>query len=341
LEQYLIKHPKVSEEFIAAVKADIKFRYLSKLMFIYKKNASRGQTVKEILLDKKYQNNEVIFDVNNYFDSISVKELNKPELLNNSSFKTFFSSYIRDYLVDPNLENYSSEKFLAEKEFLLANFKGKLQYFGIVRLINDYNNFAQTENVYNLKTLIQEYKKNLTEPSYLKKIEEIESELALVNNLFSKEALNAKLLSLKGDTLLFKDVLKLTNSNIKAIDFWASWCAPCINEVMKGYDIRKKISKENNIEWLYFSIDENKEDWIKRSMELDKYGLTKNQYLILDHKNSGLSNFLNVYQIPRYVILDKNDLIRNGNAPRPSFENQFEKIINEINYSLARNRHTP
>ena len=38
---YIVKHPKVSEEFITAVKADIKFSYLSKLMFIYKKNTGR------------------------------------------------------------------------------------------------------------------------------------------------------------------------------------------------------------------------------------------------------------------------------------------------------------
>ena len=34
---YIVKHPKVS----TAVKADIKFSYLSKLMFIYKKNTGR------------------------------------------------------------------------------------------------------------------------------------------------------------------------------------------------------------------------------------------------------------------------------------------------------------
>jgi len=330
LKQYIKKHPKVSEEFIAAVKANIKFSYLSKLMFIYKKNASRGQTVKEILLEKTYKNNEAIFDVNSYFDNISLEELNKPEFLNNSSFKTFFTSYVRDFLVDPNLENYSNEKFLAEKEFILTNLNGELQQFAIARLINDYNTFSQTENIYNLKELIKEYKLKFSNSSYIEKVEEVESELNYVKIQLSQASLNSKLLNLKGDTLLLKDILKSSKNNIKAIDFWASWCAPCINEIIYGNSNRKEISSKSKLVWIYLSVDKNKDDWIKKSNELDEYGLTQHQYLILDSTDSNITRFFSVNKIPRYVILDKNDLIINVDAPRPSFENQFVKIINEI-----------
>lgn len=99
--------------------------------------------------------------------------MNKPKLLNNSSFKTFFSSYVRDFLVDPNLLNYTNEKFLAEKKFILSNFQGVLQQFAIVKFINDYNIFAQTENIYNLKDLIKEYKPKLTNSSHLEKVRKL------------------------------------------------------------------------------------------------------------------------------------------------------------------------
>lgn len=329
--QYINKHKKVSNDFIVRVKAQIKFDYLTKLMFLKQKNRNKQKTVIEVLIAGTYQNKENIFDINHYFDDITLEELNRPELLNNNSFKTFLSSYIRAVLIDPNLENYSSEKFLAEKEFIISNFNGGLRHFLIARLINDYNIFSTTENVYNLKTLIKEYKHNFSESSYIEKIEEIENELKLAKSSLSITALNSKLINLKGDTLLVKDVLQLTRNNIKAIDFWASWCAPCINEILKGDEKRKDISVINNIEWLYFSIDKDKEKWIKKSNELADYGLTKNQYLVLNSENSGLITFLNVNKIPRYVILDKKKLIVNADAPRPSFENQFRKIIDEIN----------
>ena len=96
--------------------------------------------------------------------------MNKPKLLNNSSFKTFFSSYVRDFLVDPNLLNYTNEKFLSEKKFILSNFQGELQQFAIVKFINDYNTFALTENLYNL---IKEYKPKLTNSSHLEKVRKL------------------------------------------------------------------------------------------------------------------------------------------------------------------------
>jgi thiol-disulfide isomerase/thioredoxin len=327
---YINENKNVSKEFEIKIKANLKFNYFSKIMFIYKKNATRGKTVMEILREDTYLDKEAIFDVNSYFDGLAIDDIKRPELLSNMSFKTFFSSYVREFLVNPNLENYSNEKFEAEKEFILSNFSGELQHFAIVKLINDYNYFGQSENYYNLKNLIKEYKHNFSKPSYLETIVAIETELNYVKNPFNKASLNSKLLNLNGDTLLLKDILKLSKNNIKSIDFWASWCTPCINEIIIGDTNRKEISENNNVQWFYFSMDKNKDEWIKKSKELSAYGLMNNQYLILDLKNSELRKFLNVSSIPRYVILDRKDRIVNANAPRPSFENKFEKIINGI-----------
>jgi len=308
----------------------LEFTYFNKLLFIREKNQGIRKTPIEILQKGLNNDLEGIFDIISYFDGMDLEGINRPELLNNhSSFKMFSSHYIRTVLVDPNLENYSSEKFIAEKEYILTNFDNKLERFLIARLINDYDMFGQTQNLSNLKSLIKEYKHNFSDSSYIKKIDEIELGLSLMKNAFSIEALNSKLINLSGDTLTVKDALMLSNKNLKAIDFWASWCSPCINEIMIGEEKRKEISSKNNITWLYFSIDKDQDAWVKKSNELAEYGLLKNQYLILDGLESGITKFLDLKGIPRYVLLDENGLVINGNAPRPSFQNQFQKTIDE------------
>ncbi len=135
---------------------------------------------------------------------------------------------------------------------------------------------------------------------------------------------------MRGDTLTVRNVFKDENK-IKVIDFWASWCSPCISEIKKGNIIRKMMTKNNDVEWIYFSIDLDKEKWINKSKELDEFGLSKNQYLILNPKNSELIRFFGVNTIPRYIILNKKGDVIAEKAPRPTDSLRFKKIINYIN----------
>ena len=105
------------------------------------------------------------------------------------------------------------------------------------------------------------------------------------------------------------------------VDFWATWCGPCIAEE-PAYEKLKEDYKGKDIEFLSVSIDTNVKAW---ENYIQKKGWTEKTYLIsqaelADYKING---------IPRYLLIDENFNIVTAFAPRPS-EEKVRTMIDEL-----------
>lgn len=97
------------------------------------------------------------------------------------------------------------------------------------------------------------------------------------------------------------------------IDFWATWCKPCLGEISSLEALQEEL-KDENIAFLSVSVDKNLEDWNNFLKENDTHGVQLHQG---DSDGLVKSEYL-VYSIPRFVLLNEEGKIVNANAPRPS-----------------------
>ena len=120
---------------------------------------------------------------------------------------------------------------------------------------------------------------------------------------FSKESLGDLLLDQKGNELSWEDALSQMKGSVTVIDFWATWCGDCI----EGFNQLNQLKEEYpKINVAYVSLDKNQESWL---WGIQKYNLDGKHYFLKNGKNGELGDFLNLWWIPRYVVIDENNNI--------------------------------
>ncbi|MDR2130615.1 MAG: TlpA family protein disulfide reductase [Odoribacteraceae bacterium] len=108
------------------------------------------------------------------------------------------------------------------------------------------------------------------------------------------------------------------------IDFWATWCIPCLAQAPH---VKSLSEKYNRIEFIAISIDQEEAKWRSK--------------LERDGEKGPIKEFIaNVYEvadawdlstIPRFVLIDAEFKIITAFAPRPSDKSAIEQLLDQYN----------
>ena len=121
------------------------------------------------------------------------------------------------------------------------------------------------------------------------------------------------------------------------IDFWATWCAPCLKEAPMFKEIAERY-KNSNAEFISISIDQDIADWKNYVLNNNWsgknywYGMQEDEaffsFLYSTHKKDNKELIL--IGLPKYVIIAPNGEILSNSDLRPSkpeFELEIKKHL--------------
>jgi thiol-disulfide isomerase/thioredoxin len=118
-------------------------------------------------------------------------------------------------------------------------------------------------------------------------------------------------------TSSFQDVLIQHRGKLILIDCWASWCAPCLDEMPASRKLQKDFQGKA-ITFLYFSLDKNSTHWRRAAANFPGLMTPNNSFLLLQNYNSSFAKSYGINTLPRYILLDGQGKLLLKNAPRPS-----------------------
>lgn len=108
-----------------------------------------------------------------------------------------------------------------------------------------------------------------------------------------KKIQDINLIDLNNKTLNFKDLSK----KIIIINFWATWCPPCIKEIPDLLKLQTEFSKKLSV--LFISIDSSPENVIPKFKKKNKF----KDFIVFTDQDFKISNLLEIKKMPTTLII--------------------------------------
>ena len=136
-------------------------------------------------------------------------------------------------------------------------------------------------------------------------------DLFKINFQYSKDI---HLQTLTEQLLNFEQVLNENKGKVIYVDFWASWCLPCISALPALQQLHDDYPAE--VVFLYLSTDEDADAW-KRSVQAHPLFNKDYSFRIDRHFRSDLMEKLPFNTIPHYLLYNREGKLIHKNAPGP------------------------
>ncbi|MCG2431966.1 TlpA family protein disulfide reductase [Aequorivita xiaoshiensis] len=165
--------------------------------------------------------------------------------------------------------------------------------------------FEQTDSLDKVFTLYKNYTKNE------KYLNEITNRYLKIKGLSKgSPATNFTIRDSEGKLISLENL----RGNIIYIDFWATWCKPCLSEIKPSSQLQEKL-KDKEIKFLNICIESEYNTWKRMVLNQNIEGIN----LFADKEiEKKLKEDYMIQALPRYVIIDKNGKIYDFSAKRPS-----------------------
>ena len=97
----------------------------------------------------------------------------------------------------------------------------------------------------------------------------------------------------------YEKIISSSEKKILLLNFWATWCAPCIKEIPELLELKKKFN--NDVEIYFLSVDSNVKKTVPKFLKKNKLEDLK----VLNDEKLKISSKFGVKVMPTTVIINK------------------------------------
>ena len=327
----LIQNRNLTEEFIDWGRLYVRYEFGAQLLHYTWFYPFANQKEKEF---------KVIDIPTSFYESLEYLPLDNEGATICSAYRRFLHEY---FVTHTSYRSSLSEKLkksrgkFAKSKLFEAEYRTFLQtiekeYKGIAKEIflsrNLFNLLDSYDRIDVFDKLYPEFKSEIRE-SFYKTLEEKYSEL----KLREKSPLNNKSLQKEGKEIkglnsdVLKEIIENNQEKVIYIDFWATWCGPCLMEFPNSKKLHKEL-KGRDVAFVYLCVKSKQNEWEEK---LTEYNLGGSHYLLNDPQYDILSQQFQISGIPHYVLIDKNGtIVEKGSHLRPNIvKEKIEKLLNK------------
>ncbi len=257
------------------------------------------------------------------------KFMNDMPAQNDTTFKAFlFRSYLSSvfYMVYQEMDKLSGNKgWSAEKFKALRKAFYKDKFLELTMALDAHSNIGYAGLTPESQKEYDSFLKDYPESQYKTELEKIVEKMKAYS--VGKPAIPFTLKNEKGVEVQLQDF----KNKVVYLDFWASWCGPCIQEMKASKPVKEHFKDNKDLVFLYISVDEKAEDW-KKAME--KHEVNGVNLWAEQAWQDPVTRAYNIQGIPKYYLIDGEGKFNDANPPRAS-QNEGRDLIVVLEKALA------
>jgi len=133
----------------------------------------------------------------------------------------------------------------------------------------------------------------------------------------------------KDAELLFKELIAPYKGKVIYIDFWGTWCGPCLQQMPFVGAAKKELAGKDVI-FMYLANNSPEKSWKNVIKQMDLSGENVVHYRLPEKQQAMIERKFSVNSFPTYLFISKDGNLVKDDAPRPEDKDELLSAISKL-----------